>query len=156
MDIRGVRDIQAIIIDLVKRCDDLDDALFSAVNNNNVNDEEVDDCVNDIIHERQWWQCLKGLEVSMLAAEDYYNKTIWDIEDNFKDEKDSQERLMFVVQKYFKAYLKTDLIPHIQIALIDSLRYAEINDYRLRELQMDIAKKMESIRDYYKQRYDLD
>lgn len=147
MEIRGVRQIQEILNDLGDRCSDLIDTL--------ADDKEYLDYVEDTRNLQMFYLWLFGITPAMIGTEHHFYGAMYDAEDSMKDNHDSYEKLLFLMQKHFKLYIKEDLLPEIE-EFIKFVRSGEFEDYRARDYQMDLAKKLEMIRDYYKTRYDLD
>ncbi len=146
MEIRGVRDIQQICDDLFNRGRNVTDAIM---------DKDYLEFIEDFrkLSECSFW--LQGISPAILGTEHHFYGAMYDAEDNMKDDNDSYEKFVFIMQKHFKLYLKEDLLPEIK-DYIEYVRTLEFDDYRARDYQMDLARKLEMIRDYYKQRYNLD
>ena len=147
MQITGVRQIQEILTDLNDRAVDLMRALMR--------DKEYWDCTGDLRCLYGYFYELSGITPAMIGTELYFYGAMYDAEDSMKDNHDSYEKLLFIMQKHFKLYLKRDLLPEIESFII-KVRDNELDDYRARDYQMDLARKLEMIRDYYEQRYNLD
>lgn len=147
MEIRGVRHIQEILGDLKDRADELIETFTKH--------KEILDYADDVHVLDMFCFWLEGITPAMLGTEHHFYGVMYDAEDSMNDNHDGYEKLLFLMQKHFKLYIKEELLPTIEV-FIEFVRGVEMDDYRARDYQMDLARKMEMIRDYYKTRYGLD
>lgn len=140
MEIRGLRDIEKIVNDLRDRSHNLLDSLAGAAS------------ISDIYQIIEYQGKLSIFCFIIIRAESNMYQMMYDIEDMNLD-KEIYEKVLFVINKHLNSYIQ-DLL--LAIENIISIRDSEFDDYRARDWQMDVARKMEIIRDYYKKTYNLD
>ena len=145
MEIRGLRDIQDITTNLITRDLDLMDVL--------VEKHDYVETAEDARFLNRVFEILSAYRDVMTYAEFCFNMTIRDIETDEEITADNSHKVMFILQKYHNGYIKV-LAEYIEGIIID-IRKDEVDDYRVRDYQMDVARKMEMIRCYYKKRYDV-
>ncbi len=143
MEIRGLRDVQDIVDDLSNRLDKLWDC---------IEDKDYDEKMMDMSQMVEFGRMLDAFVDFIVPAEAKFYRVIFDVEDMNLD-KETCERFMFLVKKHQTMYIKEEILSYIY--LIIAIREREFGDYRIREWQMDVARKMEMIRDYYKNMYGI-
>ena len=135
--------------DVEERLDLVDDLIHYA---NSIIDGIIDDPdIND-------WRTIHVFREKLFELRDliaieygcYY--TLCDMNDMKQSDEDS--KWTFPLEKFFNDYVKRCFWETIEV-LVNISRAWKFNDYRARNFQNELRQKMEMLRDWYAERYEL-
>ena len=87
-----------------------------------------------------------------IVAESKFKVALDEMEEMKTSDEDS--KWTFPLEKAFSSFMKEDFLLYIGI-LVNVSRSWDFNDYRARDFQSKLRQKMEMLRNWYKERYDL-
>lgn len=121
--------------------------------------------VSDSIHEKDFLDYILDVRMldrigekllalfDLLRAENSFGYAL-DVEMEKMKTSEEDSKWTFPVEKALNYFTKDVLFENIKV-LIDVSRSWEFDDYRARNFQNDLRQKMEMLRDWYKEEYEL-
>ena len=143
MDLNKADDRYELVNELLRHLGSVDDAIQMKA----VMDYIVDQELLWVIRER-----LISLSILMNTGNNFGYVLFIELEEMKTSDEDS--KWTFPLEKVFNGFIKGAILPCID-SLIEVSRSWNLDDYRARDFQSKLRQKMEMLRNWYKERYDL-
>lgn len=89
----------------------------------------------------------------LIVAEDVFCYALYEM--NNMKQSDEDSKWTFPLEKHLNSFFKEIFLPAIDV-LVDCSRSWSFEDYRARNFQDKLRQKMEMLRDWYKEQYELE